>query len=244
MRIAISEIKQIVGNDQHRMDNRISNGVRTALNEVIKQIYECGKNNVSLICFPQWFIGFGSVLNYPNEITEMISSAAKKFKIDVVTGTFRIPGVGMKSKPVSLFINNQGKILGEQGKKNLYKLEEQWQISTDSIHTFESQLGKIVISHGDDCIDPVIYKKIRDIRPDLWILQTNDAIDTNKFETNNLSFEQIVKKRNKKLKCTICVPMLNGEFMHANYHGNGFICNKSGEIIKITNSEKLLISDL
>lgn len=244
VRIAISEIKQIEGNDQHRMDNQISNGVRTALKKIIQQIDECGQNDVSLVCFPQWFIGFGSVLEYPNEITEAISIAAKNNKLNVVTGTFRTPGIGMKSKPVSLFINHEGKIVGEQGKKNLYELEEQWQLSTDDINVFESQLGKIVISHGDDCIDPKIYEQIKKIKPTIWVLQTNDAINTNKFEACNLSFEKLIEVRSKELGCTVCAPMLNGEFMHINYSGGGFICNYLGEIIKISDSKELLISDL
>jgi predicted amidohydrolase len=241
VRIAISGIKQIVGNDQHRMDNRISDGVRTALNTVTKQIYECGKNDVSLVCFPQWFIGFGSVIEYPNEITEAISVAAKNNKLDVVTGTFRTPGFGMKSKPVSLFINHEGKIVGEQGKKNLYELEEQWQLSSNDVNVFESQLGKIVISHGDDCVDPNVYEQIKKIKPNIWVLQTNDAINTGKFEACSLSFEELAKLRSRELECTICAPMLNGEFMHVNYSGDGFICDSLGKTIKISGSKELLL---
>jgi len=117
MVLSVSEVRQIAGNDQHRMDNQIPAGMIKATEKVVEQIKQAAGEGASLICFPQWFVGFGNVDTVPNDTIGKISEVAKENKIDVVTGTFRIPGVGMKSKPVSVMINRNGEVMGYRVKR-------------------------------------------------------------------------------------------------------------------------------
>jgi predicted amidohydrolase len=237
MILSVSEISQIAGNDQHRMDNQIPEGMIQAAEKVIDQIKQAAGKGASLICFPQWFVGFGNVDNIPNDTIIKISDAAKENKIDVVTGTFRIPGIGMKSKPVSVMISRNGEVLGLQGKKNLYPLEEQWQLSTDEIEAFNTESGRIIISHGDDAVDPEVYNRVKEMKPDIWVLQTNEAINIKKYYPDAASFLHIIKLRARELSCVVCVPMLKGEFMHVDYRGGSFVVKGSGDVYSYGSGE-------
>ncbi|KOY65413.1 carbon-nitrogen hydrolase family protein [Clostridium sporogenes] len=241
MKIAISQLNQIPGNDQHRLDNNITNQLIMAVNKAVEHIRISGEKECDLICFPQWFVGLGVKEEIPNQITEKISQAAKKYNIKVITGTFRIPSDGLKSRQCSLFINENGEIKGCQEKKNLYALEIQWYDSNDEISYFDTSIGRIVISHGDDCLDLDVYQKVQKIKPDIWVLQANSLINPEKIIKSKESFKDAVCKRSQEIECTCAIPMMLGEFLHVNYTGGSFFV-KDGNVMKsIEDEEELLI---
>lgn len=241
LKIAISQIAQVAGNDQHRMDNQITEGMQMTMDKCLQQVEFAGKNGCALICFPQWFVGFGVITELPNQFTDNIAALAKQYKINVVTGTLRTPGLGMKSRQCSAIINDNGEFMGIQEKKYLYSMEEQWFLNNEELTYFDTSIGRIVINHGDDCVAPDIYVEVKKMKPDILVLQTNDAVDVKKYLGIEDELRNVIKARAKELQCTICVPMLNGEFMHVGYHGESFVSDKEGNVKVISAEKELMI---
>ena len=102
MRIMVCEPVQLSGNDQHRMDNAIPDKMLQAAQSACELIRDAGSADADLVCFPQWFVGFGNIAGFPNEITGLLQQAAQDSGVVVATGTFRAPGSGMKSRQCSL----------------------------------------------------------------------------------------------------------------------------------------------
>lgn len=244
MKIAISQLLQIQGNDQHRLDNTVTPSINDALVKVLEHIESAAKQNCDLICFGQWFIGLGLREEIPNKFTDEICKYALKYKINIATGTFRVPYEGMKSRQFSLMINNEGKILAKQEKKYMYNMERNWYKSEDRIYMVNTNIGNVVISHGDDCFEDERYEIIKELKPDIWVIQTNSNVNLQRILKRNTSIKEAVVERSKELNCTICVPMMLGEFYQKYYTGGSFIVDKG--LIKgcMDDEESLIICEV
>lgn len=244
MRIALVETTQLPGNDIHPMDNSIPDGMRRAAEAASGKICEAAAAGAELICFPQWFVGFGNIAPIPNKITQVIQNAARDNRMVVVTGTFRTPGVGMKSHQCSLVIDQTGEVVSIQEKRNLYPLEEQWQLSSPEINPGHTSIGRVVISHGDDAADSCVYEAVRNLSPHVWVLQTNDALDVTKWVRRPMAFRELVAQRAQELNAVVVCPMLKGEFMHVEYTGGSFIATTEGHILELTPGSSTLIANV
>lgn len=244
MKIAISQISQIPGNDQHRMDNMYTETMQEALDRAIKHVESASERGCNLICFAQWFIGFGIREEIPNVISDRLSEAASKHKINIVTGTLRLPSLGIKTKQVSVMIDDKGEVKGYQEKRNLYQAELQWFTPGDDINSYETSVGRIVISHGDDCLELDVYEEVKALKPDIWVLQTNNLINPEKIMGVSDSFVDIVSKRSEELGCTICVPMMLGYFLQVDYKGESFFFHKGRKMASMNDEEDILICEI
>ena len=77
MRIMVCEPVQLSGNDQHRMDNAIPDKMLQAAQSACELIRDAGSADADLVCFPQWFVGFGNIAGFPNEITGLLQQTAQ-----------------------------------------------------------------------------------------------------------------------------------------------------------------------
>ncbi len=244
MKIALSQIKQIQGNDQHRMDNMFTETMQEALNKAVRNIELARKQNCDLICFSQWFIGFGIREEMPNVISDQLTEAAAKHNINIVTGTLRLPSLGIKTNQVSVMIDNKGEIKGYQGKRNLYQAELQWFTPEEDINSFETVVGRIVISHGDDCLNSEVYEEVKKLKPDIWVLQANHLISPEKILGVSDNFENVICRRSEEMGCVICVPMMLGYFLQVDYRGGSCIFNKGNKIAGMNDEEDMLICEI
>ena len=244
MRIMVCEPVQLSGNDQHRMDNAIPDKLLQAAQSACELIRDAGSADADLVCFPQWFVGFGNIAGFPNEITGLLQQAAQDSGVVVAIGTFRAPGSGMKSRQCSLLLDTTGEIVLVQQKRNLYPLERQWQLASEEIRCAQTAVGRVVISHGDDAADPVVYERVRALQPDVWVVQTNDMIDVPKWTGHQIGFRDLVAQRAQEMTAPLACPMLKGEFMHVTYSGGSFLACPDGRIHSLDPATNALIVDV
>ena len=105
-------------------------------------------------------------------------------------------------------------------------------------------MGRVVISHGDDAADPVVYERVRALQPDVWVVQTNDMIDVPKWTGHQIGFRDLVAQRAQEMTAPLACPMLKGEFMHVTYSGGSFLACPDGRIHSLDPATNALIVDV
>lgn len=119
------------------------------LNRAIKLIEEAGKEKAELVCLPEHWIVY---YNF-NEILKVLSDAAKRYGISIITG-----GNYIKNNEItevsSFIIDESGQIIGSQKKIHLFGAEKEVAIPGEEYNVFDFKGTKIAISICHDLVYP------------------------------------------------------------------------------------------
>lgn len=210
--------------------------------ELVPKAIEAGGD---IICFSEWFLGTNPADKIPNKFTDKLSEYAQKYNKIIVTGNFRIQvdSVGRKFVQVSCIINQQGEIIFQQKKINLYKGEKPWFLPGSKLEYCNAEIGNIVVTSGLDSINDDIYDEIKKIKPSIWIAQANEEVMEPKVDRYE-ELRNLIKRRSSELGCLVICPMMLGNFYGSEYKGRSYIVENGNVVKELDNNDGFLLYDI
>jgi len=129
------------------------------------------RKDVDLLCFGEWFIGFKSIPEIPNQFTSQLGYTAKKNALTIVTGSMFISSSFKINRHTSIVINDRGELAGSQDKIRLYKEEAGWVKPAQSLEPIRTKYGDLCILCGLTALDVNAHKQAKDLGADMIVLQ-------------------------------------------------------------------------
>ena len=197
---------------------RYSEQVADNFRKVVDVIEMASEEFVSLICFPELFIGPNLAEPIPNALTNRLCFTAKRNQIHLVSGNIRAPGQFGKTRQVSLAISEGGIILGQQEKLLPYPTESGSFVPGSHLKTINTPLGNLCILCGAAVLDRAYREMVNRIKPEILVLQYNFRNDEERETIKSLALEI-----SKDAAPLVLAPSLSGDFYQQSYVGGGFI---------------------
>jgi len=143
LKIAVAQIKIDILNSEN-MFNKIESFLKKA----------SGKANI--IVFPEYTISW-NFINQNNNFTKRFCELAKKYRIDIVTGSM-LDKQNNKTYNTALYIDSSGRIRGTYRKINLWHTEASNIAFGNEICVFNTKYGKIGLVICWDLVFPELYR--------------------------------------------------------------------------------------
>lgn len=191
-----------------------------------------------LIVFPEWFLGLNPLEVLPNRQTEILAQTARQLALGVVTGSLRTldPETGQKQQR-ALIIDDEGRIVGSQGKCEFYAAERPWFESAEGIAPIVTRWGRMVLLLGLDAQSPARWAECRQIAPDIVIMATSPR---NLRERETLHAE--ILDRSLEIGGTVVLVPLLGRFAGSHYPGGAAVAHRGRLLVDAGEGEKVVIA--
>lgn len=195
------------------------------IQQISDAVDEAYSEDVDLLCFSEWFIGYKSVTEMSSLLTTQLSSIAKRNILAIVTGNILISSGLKVNRHTSLVINVRGEIMGSQDKIRLYKEEVGWVKPATGLELIRTKYGDLCILSGLTSLDVDSHKQARDLGADIIVLQYSFKT----LEERNEVRDVLLPLSEMTVPLIVVAPFV-GVLNKTSYVAPGFIIYK-GELI-------------
>jgi predicted amidohydrolase len=197
------------------------------------------RKDVDLLCFCEWFIGFKSMVDIPNQFTAQLSYIARKTGMTIVSGNMLISSSLKVNKITSVVINDLGEVEGSQDKIRLYKEEVGWVVPAQALEPIRTKYGDLCILSGLTALDVDAHKRAKDLGADMVVLQYSFK----SFEERDEVQDMLLPLSEMAVPLMIVAPFM-GTLNKANYLAPGFIIRSGKLIAQGGNGGELIVGEV
>ena len=186
---------------------------------------EAYREDVDLLCFGEWFIGYNSVSEIPNQLTTQLGYVARRAALTIITGNILISSALKVNRHTSLVVSDRGEIVGSQDKIRLYEDEVGWIKPAEDLELIPTKYGDLCIFCGLTALDVNAHKQARDLGANIIVLQYSFKT----FEERDEVRDVLLPLSEMTVPLIIVAPFV-GVLNKTGYLAPGFIVHK-GEVI-------------
>jgi hypothetical protein len=200
---------------------------------------EAYHKDADLLCFCEWFTGFKSMVDIPNQFTAQLSYIAKKTGMTIVSGNMLIRSNLKLNRHTSVVISDRGEIIGSQDKIRLYKEEVGWVVPAQALEPIRTKYGDLCILSGLTALDVDVHKRAKALGADMVVLQYSFK----SFEERDEAKDVLIPLSNITVPLIIVAPFV-GTLNKTNYVAPGFIIYKGKLIAEGENRGGLIVGEV
>ena len=197
------------------------------------------RQDIDLLCFGEWFIGYQSISEMPNQLSAQLGYIARRSALTMITGNVLISSSLKINRHTSFVINDHGEIVGSQDKIRLYNEEVGWVAPATDLELIRTKYGDLCIFSGLTALDVVAHKQAKDLGAEMIVL----LYSFKTFEERDEVKDVLIPLSEKTVPLVIVAPFV-GVLNKISYVAPGFVIYKGEIVTQGEQRDQLIIGEV